>query len=227
MGRKANREYEQTSGLSPWERKVYDDLRDVAEVERTQPAGVKSWTPHLAMAGSLALCLALAVFVAVLVIALRRDLSLETALNDALFGAGLTFAIALSIAILVAVADFRGSLASVERILGRDLDGNGVVGKATRLEVTIHSEKSKQIKMLDLPLTDHVLFTFARAAVNGLPISEREWTGEGKLTPDQYRAFRDALIKRGLARWKHPLNHRAGWELTENGLAVMRELAGK
>lgn len=141
MGRKTRTTYRpynhSVSPASSWEQKVFNDLKDVAEIERLEPIGAPSWTRHLAMALSVAGCLALSVFVGVLVVMLKQHFSFEIAVGDAGFWAGLTFAITLFPGILLAAVDFRGGLVSIERILGRDLDGDGQVGKPEALRAMI------------------------------------------------------------------------------------------
>lgn len=227
MKRRSYRPYNHSvAPASPWEQKILNDLQDAAEIERLQPVGAPSWTRHLAMALSVAGCLALSIFVGVLVVMLRRRFGFEAAVGDAGFWAGLTFSVSLAAGILLAVVDFRGGLTSIETIIGRDLDGDGQVGEpATQLEVMIQGAMGSKRRFLDLPVPDYVLRTFATAAGNGQPISEREWTGPGKLTSKQYREMRDQFLERGLAKWIDPQSHRAGWEFTEDGKAAMKEIA--
>lgn len=119
----------------------------------------------------------------------------------------------------------------VERRVGRDLNGDGVVGApppAAPTQVTVYvQDKDGQVRSaqhLVFGVGDRI-FAFARAVTVGRTTGEREWRGDGRLfREEEYDQLRDLLIQRGLAVWKSR-SPRQGWTLTERGRRVFEELA--
>ena len=125
---------------------------------------------------------------------------------------------------LVLLGQTRRLLWAVERLTGRDLDGDGQAGEpqVIRVEVT----NGKQEVYLDLPGKPQALATLARGVLNGRSFAEDTWSGRGGLfSRSEFRQLRDTLIERGLAVWRNPNAKAQGVELTAAGRAVFRRLA--
>lgn len=94
----------------------------------------------------------------------------------------------------------------------------------TRLE--IHSNQSRQINIVELPISPEQLRNFARGVLSGRSLSEAAWIGDG-FTRSDFVGMRDELIVRGLAEWISDADHARGWQLTKPGMAAMRYFASK
>lgn len=83
-----------------------------------------------------------------------------------------------------------------------------------------HSEQA------EFTITESQLSELAAGLLDGKPLSEREWTGEGKpLSIGQFRQFRAECIKRKLIQLVNPKAPTQGFELTRTGRAMMRYFA--
>ena len=150
------------------------------------------------------------------------------------FGA-ITGGVALVVAWLSLLGATRSLLWEIERISGRDFDGDHHAGPPPpepaplRVEVveTVEDVERWRIAKVPVPAGDPAkLQDFARGLLAGRPMSESEWTGSGKpLSQRQFRAIRDELLACGLARWRDPDEPRQGAELTGAGRAVLRRVA--
>jgi hypothetical protein len=144
-------------------------------------------------------------------------------------GAG---ACGLGLAWVVILREHRQALWEIEKIVGRDLDGDGVVGRLVpkpeplKVEVTTRDERGRlrQMQWLDLPpsITDETLADLAEAVLlNGRDFSRRKLP-DGLLSPDDYGAIKDAMLQGGLLRYKGK-GEQAGVELTGAGRAFLRQ----
>lgn len=127
--------------------------------------------------------------------------------------------------------DSRSLLRITERIVNRDIDGDGRIGdepaesKPVRVEVREQREGGMTMRFLDMPIDEAQLQTFARGLLSGQPFSERAWAGDGKpFSQNDFAALRDKLIETGYARWKGG-ERRMGAELTAKGRAMFAGLA--
>lgn len=129
--------------------------------------------------------------------------------------------------------DSRSLLRVTERIINRDIDGDGRIAdesaesRPTRvqLEVTEQRESGLTMRFLDMPLDAAQLRTFARAILAGKPFSERAWAGDGKpFSQNDFATLREKLIDVGYARWRGG-ERRMGAELTAKGRAMFTGLA--
>lgn len=88
------------------------------------------------------------------------------------------------------------------------------------------AENRSKLSLIDLPATPEQLAALGRGLLDGLPLSEAQWTGGGGLfTRSEFAALRGELIRRGLARWNSPETPARGAALTPAGRAVMRQFA--
>jgi hypothetical protein len=129
--------------------------------------------------------------------------------------------------------DSRSLLRITERIVNRDIDGDGRIGdgpepapRSVRLEMIERREGGATMRFLDMPLDEVRLREFARGILAGKSFSERAWAGDGKpFSQNDFAALRDKLIETGYARWKGG-ERRMGAELTAKGRAMFAGLAG-
>ena len=112
----------------------------------------------------------------------------------------------------------RGLLKTVERVVGRDLDGDGAIGFS--VEITLPPSEGKKMLFANFPgcRPEHVK-RFARVAVDGKPTSE----GAG-LSRTRFVAIREESLRRGLVRWRDPEYHTTGLETTSLGRAAFQSL---
>ena len=126
------------------------------------------------------------------------------------------------------------NLTSFERITGIDLNGDGQIGKPSkereqlviRLD-EITADKHYRSRTIDSVISKDKLTILARGLLNGIPFTERSWTGEGKLLSiNEFRAVRSMWIKLSLLEVVSDKDNRQGFDFTEQGWAVMEKLAG-
>jgi hypothetical protein len=124
------------------------------------------------------------------------------------------------------------NLTMLERALNLDLNKDGSVGELipARPETVIRIDEVKsnghfQSSTYRLPVKDDVLTALAHGLLSGRPLSEREWTGAGKLfSSAQWRRLIQVMLTRDLARYVSDRDPRQGVELTERGWAMMEQL---
>ena len=126
----------------------------------------------------------------------------------------ITFALAWWVLLL----NTRGLLKTVERVIGKDLDGDGAIGFS--VEITLPPSEGKKMLFANFPgcRPEHVK-RFARVAVDGKPTSE----GAG-LSRTRFVAIREESLRRGLVRWRDPEYHTTGLETTSLGRAAFQSL---
>jgi hypothetical protein len=62
---------------------------------------------------------------------------------------------------------------------------------------------------------------------DGRTFSEKEWCGAGRpFSVNGFRELRSEMIRRGLLARKSEKDHRQGYELTEDGKAVLGQFTG-
>ena len=132
------------------------------------------------------------------------------------------------------------TLTSVEQFLQQDLNGDGVIGDVdqptdTPRRVVIQMDTVKEdghyqvgdsSALIKLSVSDDQLHTLAMGLMNGMPFSEKQWTGKGKpFTSNEFRTLRDEMRDANLTEYVNEKDPRQGIRLTEAGNAVMKEYA--
>ena len=140
-------------------------------------------------------------------------------------------AVGMGVTWLVVLREHRQGLWEVERLVGRDLDGDGVVGdpaaKREPMSVElVERDRAGRLRRLRFVkwsgVTDEELLGLAKAVVvDEVPFSRRELAEV--LSPDKYRVVSRAMVRGGLLRYRNGKNDRNGVELTASGRAVMRK----
>lgn len=154
---------------------------------------------------------------------------------DALPVGGVAGFIGMARAWYLLLQEHRDLLWEIETRTGRDLDGDGKVGRpkpkkeTTPIEVHIPpgvDQKGKRILFMNLPASPEKLRIFARGVLNGQPTTEGAWSGSGRLfSKPVFIRLRDELIERKLAAWRDPEAHAQGWFMLSVGQWVLRQLA--
>jgi len=127
----------------------------------------------------------------------------------------------------------RWLLLTAERVMQRDLNGDGVIesgasGRAeprvVKVQVThIKDQGSLEIANIALPCTDSQLRKLAEGLLNGIPFTEGAWTGNGKpFSVAEMKLLRTVMLTRELIKMRSEKDSRQGYELTEDGKAVMQ-----
>lgn len=141
----------------------------------------------------------------------------------------LWFGLALGVtsaAWLLLLQETRRLLWGIERLAGRDLDGDRTVGKPRERLVLVNADKSAAVETTTDAAERRSQFA---QFVEALPIrgtAERAWIpvlGRG-----QYVEYRDTLIRLGWARWTSKGTRRkgaGGWELTTTPATILDRLA--
>ena len=89
-----------------------------------------------------------------------------------------------------------------------------------------HYQVGDQTDNINLPCDDAQLQTLALGLINGMPFSEKQWTGKDKpFSTNQFRELRDAMKFNGLTEYVNEADPRQGIRLTAAGRAVMEECA--
>ncbi len=132
----------------------------------------------------------------------------------------------------VLLGEHRRLLWEVERIIGADVDGDGVAGdpvtvesdlqpQVTRVEVDERHNGSRRIRYVDVPLSDRELERLARAVLERRERFSRRGLSD-LLSQSQYSAVYSAMLDGGLL-----FDTGNGNELTAAGRAFLRQyLAG-
>ena len=125
---------------------------------------------------------------------------------------------------------------TAERAIQRDINGDGVLGEPnSKLEsrvvkVQVNHVKEGghlQVDLINLPCTDSQLRALAEGLLAGVPFTEGAWTGIGKpFSQSEFRALRIVMLQRGLLTMRSEKDQRQGFELTEEGRAVMEGARG-
>jgi hypothetical protein len=123
---------------------------------------------------------------------------------------------------------WRWLLLTAEKVMQRDLNGDGVIERMEPrlVKVQVSHEKENghlQIDLMNLPCTASQLEKLAEGLLNSLPFTEGAWCGSGKpFSVAEFRLLRSVMLARGLLRARSEKDQRQGYELTDEGKAVMQ-----
>ncbi len=134
--------------------------------------------------------------------------------------AGGAAAVTLAVALVRFIAEHRALLWQIESMTGRDLDGDGEIGEPeTVVRVELVDKAAKQVRYVDLPLSDDKVRDVARACLRlGAAFSRPALCDDmHALSQAEYHKLAGAMVDAGLAR-DLPGNKR---ELTGAGRAVL------
>ena len=125
--------------------------------------------------------------------------------------------------------------ASLERLLNRDLNNDGVIGEqpvriieqpSPEVRVILERDNGRETDFIDLPAQPEQLRQLADGLLSGRQFALSAWSGTGApFSRSEFERLRDELIKRGLARWRNANAQAQGAELTLPGRAVLRRFA--
>lgn len=95
-----------------------------------------------------------------------------------------------------------------------------------RRDITVHIMEGQTMRNLGFPVDDDPMILFAREAINGRALTERNFGGGGKLfSGSEFAELRDYMILNKLGRWNNKNSHQQGWALTHKGVVTLTELA--
>ena len=125
------------------------------------------------------------------------------------------------------------NLTQLETFLNMDLNRDNVIGEAPKAEQfvirldEITPDRHYRSRTMVSEISKEKLTIVARGLLNGIPFTERRWTGDGKpLSVNEFRALRSTWIKHGFIEVVSDKDHRQGFDLTEQGWAVLEKIAG-
>jgi len=142
----------------------------------------------------------------------------------ALVGGLVTLALVASWRVWVFIDKRQEVLWRREEVEHHDIDKDGHIGRPP-VQVQVEVSEGRQMQILNVRIDAGRLAILAGGVLVGRPLSEREWTGGGRLLSlGEFRGLRGELLERGLARWVSEKDRRQGVELTAAGRAVFRRL---
>lgn len=113
-------------------------------------------------------------------------------------------------------------LSTIERIVGRDLDGDNVIGDSRPREIRIRLQDTPTHEEI-IHLPEAQLQKLAGCIQQGYRLTERELAGRNKpFSLNEWKALRDELKRRGLMVEASPKAPQQGYIWTKKGNAVMR-----
>jgi len=125
------------------------------------------------------------------------------------------------------------NLTSLEMLTGSDLNNDHVIGEPVKsvpqvVRIQIDQVEAnghiRQMKFMDLPISQNELSVLANGLLNGAPFSEREWTEIRRVfSSKEFRRLRSEMLKHDLLELRSDKDHRVGFDLTETGWALMRK----
>lgn len=124
------------------------------------------------------------------------------------------------------------NLTRLEHMLGVDLNRDGMIGgerelKTIRVQLDKVTERGhmQQWKQFDLPISHDQLIKLATGTLQGIPFSERKWTGPGQpFSSQQFRQLRSEAIKRELLVPVSGEDHRQGFAWTEDAMNFFEQV---
>lgn len=155
---------------------------------------------------------------------------------DALFWAVVTWVVLLTLVWLLLQRHWF-YLTTWERLTGLDLNQDGVVGSTpdsepqevrhtVRVDLQEVDRGHVRIVTAQFQVPEWKMIRLAQGLCAGKPFSEGQWTGKKEsFSKGQFIQVRDELLKRRLLRPKNKEFLNQGFELTQSGWVVMRELA--
>jgi len=131
------------------------------------------------------------------------------------------------------------NLTTVETLIQRDINGDGVIGQTAPAPVTepaprvvrirldtISADQHYQSNTITFPCDDDQLQALAKGLISGLPFSEKFWTGKGKpFSVNMFREVRDVMKTHDLCEYVNDADPRQGIRLTATGRALMEKIA--
>lgn len=204
-------------------RKRYETAEEISvpTIERRKPAtGPGSLESDvlvpLAQAGISGLVLGLLVGTVAALIGARQPVLIGAAVG----------ALVLAGVWLLLLADRRQLLWTIERVTGRDLDGDHAIGRPTReppVTLELVDRARRQMRYLELPLSDDQVAAIARRVLRPGGMFTRQAL-VGVVTNDVYQALIEKLLGAGLLRTRGG-GVTTGVELTPSGRAWLRRYA--
>ena len=140
------------------------------------------------------------------------------------------FALVFATELTATIRERRELLWKREEREGRDLDGDGEVGRPERQTLTVElvtrHQGGQRIQVIDLGIEPERATALAKGIIAGQSFSESAWTGSGGVfSKSEFRALRGEMLERGLIEWRNAAAPAQGVVLTGPGRAVIKRLA--
>jgi len=127
---------------------------------------------------------------------------------------------------------WRWLVLTAEKVFQHDFDGGGIgtspanakaEPRLVKVQVNhVREGGHLQVDLINLPCTESQLEKLAGGLLNGVPFTEGAWCGSGKpFSVAEFRLLRTVMLNRGLITPRSEKDQRQGYELTEDGKAVM------
>jgi hypothetical protein len=132
----------------------------------------------------------------------------------------ISFIISLSVPLFVLGSIFifisKIVAATIERIIGWDINNDGVIGFQSPqiLKIELVKDDGKSLNFMDLHISIEELQTIAKLAIMGR-LTERDI--QGKINYRAWQQAKIAFLQNQLLEWKNPREPRSGLKLTEKG----------
>jgi len=134
---------------------------------------------------------------------------------------GLAVVACFGLAFVSRVSSVEGTLWTVERVIGRDITGDKIVGPPPHDDhIIIAGPNSSTLTKKERKRAQFIEFLRGCEATGDT--GHQRWAP--KLGRSRYEEFRDALIAGGVAEWRNPDNHRVGWSLTYPADEIIRRV---
>lgn len=130
------------------------------------------------------------------------------------------------------------NLTTIERVIGVDLNRDGVIGDDDQPEAEEEAPQVLRVQLIkenghisdtfDLPGGEQAFRILSKGVVNGLPISERQWTPKKNGKPygsDTWRKLCDVMRARELWEYVDPENIEQGMRTTKSGMQFHQRFA--
>ena len=131
-----------------------------------------------------------------------------------------TWVIVFSLAWWVLLLNTRGLLKSVERIVGRDLDGDGAIGFSVELTEPLADRATDKMLFCHFVGVQPVhVVRFAQAAIDNRLTPEGAGLSRGK-----FGKVRSVALSRGLVTWRDPQYHAQGLDCSRGGRSAFQQI---
>ncbi len=143
----------------------------------------------------------------------------------ALYAFGISLVVIATVVWMGLLDDHKRLLWRVERLVGKDFDGDGTIGEPEHLVVEIHrpGPYGENADFLHLGVDKERFTEFVRGILSGEPVTVARWTGSGRtFRRGEFEKLRSELMERGILRWRGARNQ--GADLTPEGKEILEAL---
>lgn len=129
------------------------------------------------------------------------------------------------------------NLTSLEKMTGIDINGDGQIGNSKKASEPlvirldeVGANGHYRSRTMSMDIKKEQLVELSRGLLDGIPFTEREWTGKGKPFSSgqggSFRKVRSDWLKQGFLEVVSDKDNRQGFDLTDAGWAFCAKMAG-